>query len=285
MKAKNYSESDWKDETLIVPDSSLTTLMEYNPQDAYQLLRKTHSLPKGYQFKKKLIEIVTRMYFDVDFETRTTSGIENASMLYTPNLNKNFNKEFDSENKQAFSFGMKTGYKLNPFFDVNYYSKTSIGTHFSELESLGFAYETPLINRGRQLLLMCGVNYFFSQDGYHIGNFSSESTFKAGGKKFRADKIALYVGKEKQGVSFDFGMRTKFRKFYSLFVSAGYQLDLSERDRLFIQEKSGFFLTRKKTDISLKNSAIQYFEDGVQTSKTSFDTDDFYLKAGIRFSL
>ncbi|WP_461632628.1 hypothetical protein [Labilibaculum euxinus] len=95
----------------------------------------------------------------------------------------------------------------------------------------------------------------------------------------------MYVGKKKQGLSFDFGLRTKLRKFYSLFVSAGYQLDLSERDRLFLQEKSGFFLTRKKTDISLKNSAIQYFENGVQTTKTSFNTDDSYLKAGIRIAL
>jgi hypothetical protein len=180
---------------------------------------------------------------------------------------------------------MKMGYKLNPFFDVNYYyNMGSVGAHLSELKSLGFAYETPLINRGRQLFLMCGVNYFFSKDGYHIGNFSSESTFKAGGKKIRADKIALYVGKKKQGLSFDFGLRTKLRKFYSLFVSAGYQLDLSERDRLFIQEKSGFFLTRKMTDISLKDSSIQYFENEIQTTKTIFDTDDFYLKAGIRFA-
>lgn len=133
--------------------------------------------------------------------------------------------------------------------------------------------------------MICGVNYFFSQDGYKIGNFSSESTFKAGGKKIRADKIALYVGKKKQGLSFDFGLRTKLHKFYSLFVTAGYQLDLSERDRLFIQEKSGCFLTRKKTDISLKDATVQYFEDGVQTTKTSFDTDDFYLKAGIRIAL
>jgi hypothetical protein len=53
---------------------------------------------------------------------------------------------------------------------------------------------------------------------------------------------------------------------------------------LFIKEKSGFFLTRKTTDISLSDPSIQYFENGVQTTKTSFDTDDFYLKAGIRFA-
>ncbi|MFA9372492.1 MAG: carboxypeptidase-like regulatory domain-containing protein [Labilibaculum antarcticum] len=285
LKAKDYAASDWKDQTLIVPDSSLNKLMGYNSQEADQLLKETHSLPKGTQFKKKLIEILTRIYSDVDFETRKTSGVENAAILYTPDSDHNFSKGFDPENKQTFSFGMKMGYKLNPFFDVNFYSKASIGTHFSELNSLGFAYETPLINRGRQLFLMCGVNYFFSQDGYKIGNFSSESTFKAGGKKFRADKIALYVGKKKQGVSFDFGLRTKLRTFYSLFVSAGYQLDISERDRLFIQEKSGFFLTRKMTDISLNDSSIQYFENGVPTTKTSFDTDDFYLKVGIRFAL
>ncbi|WP_320017725.1 carboxypeptidase-like regulatory domain-containing protein [Labilibaculum manganireducens] len=285
LKAQDYAASDWKDQTLIVPDSSLSKLMVYDPQEAGQLLNKTYSLPKGDLFKRKVIEIITKLYFDVDFETRTTSGIENAAIVYTPDSHHNFGKEFDPENKQSFSFGMKTGYKLNSFFDINFYAKSSIGANYSELNSLGFGYEVPLINRGRQLFLMCGVNYFFSQDGYHIGDFSSESTFKVGGKKFRADKIALYVGKKKQGISFDFGLRTKLRKFYSLFVSAGYQLDLSERDRLFIQEKSGFFLTRKKTDISLKDSAIQYFEDGVQTSKTSFDTDDFYLKAGIRFAL
>ena len=132
---------------------------------------------------------------------------------------------------------------------------------------------------------MCGVNYYFSQDGHHIGNFKSESNFKAGGKKFNADKIALHVGKKKQGFSFDLGLRTKLKKSYSLFITGSYKFNLLEQDRLFIQEKSGFYFTRKKANISLKNSSIKYFEDGIQTSTTSFDTDKFHFKLGIRFML
>ncbi|PCH68300.1 MAG: hypothetical protein COC06_09815 [Bacteroidales bacterium] len=285
LKAQDYATSDWKDETVIVADSSVNKLIEYDIQEADGLLKKTYSVPNGVLFKRKLIEIMTRIYFDLDFVYTSVSHPADIQVSYTPTSNHDFTKTAEVRSFRSYSYGIKTGYKLNRKFDVNYYVTETIGKHLSERQSLGLAYETPLINRGRQLLLMCGVNYFFSQDGYEIGNFSSKSTFKAGGKKFKADKIALYVGKKKQGVSFDFGLRTKLRKFYSLFVSAGYQLDLSERDRLFIQGKSGFFLTRKKTDISLKDSSIQYFENGEHRTKTSFDTDDFYLKAGIRIAL
>ena len=285
LKAKNYNESDWMDQTTIVPDSSLNKLMEYSQQEANQLLNKKHNLPKGFEFKKKLVEIITKMYFDVDFETRSASGIASANFLYTPTPNHNFSKNFGESKNQSYSYGLKMGYKLNRKFDINYYAAESIGKRLSEKQSFGLSYETPIINRGRQLLLMCGMNYFSANNGYHVGDFKSESTFKADGKKIRADKIALFVGKKKQGISFDLGLKTKLYRFYSLFVTGGYQLNFSERDRLFIHEKSGFFLTRRKTDISLDDSSINYFENGMKTLKTNFDTDEFYLKAGIRFSL
>jgi hypothetical protein len=94
----------------------------------------------------------------------------------------------------------------------------------------------------------------------------------------------LYTGNKKQGISFDLSLKTKLYRFYSVFVTGGYQFNTSEQDHLFIKEKSGFFLTRKITDISLKDSSVRYFENGVHTTKTSLDTDDFYLKAGIRFA-
>ncbi len=285
LKSKNIQESNWQNQTLIQADSSLNKLIEYSPNRADLLLHKKHNLPKGYQFKQKLMKVLTNIYTDIYIGAKSNISIAPANIIYSPSPDLSFNKSIDPDNRQEFSYGIKMGYKLNPHFDINYNSQASIGKNISDLESLGFAYETPIINRGRQLLLMCGVNYFFSQDGYHVGDFKSESNFKAGGKKFNADKIALYVGQKKQGFSFDLGLRTKLKKFYSLFVMGGYQFNLREQDRLFIQEKSGFFLTRKKTDISMKDSSIKYFEDNVQTTKTRFETDKFYLRLGIRFML
>ena len=283
LKAKNIQESNWQDQNLIQPDSSLNKLIEYSPNKSDSLLHKEHKLPKGYQFKQKLMKVLTNIYTDIYIETKSSQSLTSANIIYSPSSQTGFNKLIDNNNNQEISYGIKMGYKLNPHFDVNFAQQEIIGKNLSSSNSLGFAYETPIINRGRQLFLMCGINYFFSKEGIHIGDFKSESNFKAGGKKFNADKIALYIGHKNQGVSFDFGLRTKLKKFYSLFVTGGYQFNLQEQDRLFIQEKSGFFLTRKQTDISLKDSSIKYFENGVQTSKTSFDYNAFYLKAGIRF--
>ena len=285
LKAKDIKESNWQDQTLIQADSSLTKLMEYSPNESESLLHKEHKLPKGYQFKQKLMKVLTNIYTDIYIGAKSNISIAPANIIYSPSPDLSFNKSIDTNNNQELSWGIKIGYKLNSHFDINYDWQEAIGKNISKLESLGLAYETPIINRGRQLLLMCGVNYFFSQEGIHVGDFKSASNFKAGGKKFNADKIALYVGQKKQGVSFDLGLRSKLKKFYSLFVMGGYQFNLQEQDRLFIQEKSGFFLTRKKANISLKNSSIKYFEDGVQTSTTSFDTDNFNLKVGIRVML
>ncbi len=285
LKAKDIQKSDWQDKTRIQADSSLIKLMEYSPNKSNSLLHKEHNLPKGYQFKQKLMKVLTHTYADIYIRAKSNKSITEAKIIYTPSPDLSFNKSIPTGNSPEFSFGMKMGYKLNPHFDINYDSQESIGKNISELNSLGFAYETPIINRGNQLLLMCGVNYFFLQEGIHVGYFKSKSNFKAGGKKFNADKIALYIGKKKQGLSFDLGLRTKLKKFYSLFVMGGYQFNLQEQDRLFIKEKSGFFLTRKKANISLKNSSIKYFEDGIQTSTTCFDTNNFNLKVGIRIML
>ena len=285
LEAKDIQKSSWEDQTPIKPDSSLTKLMEYSPNKSDLLLHKKHNLTKGYQFKQKLMKVLTNIYTDIYIETKSNKSIAAANIIYSPSSDLIFNKSIQNNNYTEFSFIVKLGYKLNPHFDINFAQQEYIGKNISELNSLGFAYETPIINRGNQLLLMCGINYFFSQDGHHIGDFKSESNFKAGGKKFKADEIALYVGQRRQGFSFDLGLRTKLKKFYSLFVMGGYQFNLQEQDRLFIQEKSGFFLTRKKTNISLKDASIKYFEDGIQTSTTSFDTDNFNFKVGIRIML
>ncbi|MGZ2369122.1 carboxypeptidase-like regulatory domain-containing protein [Ancylomarina sp. YFZ004] len=285
LEAKDIQESNWKDQTLIQADSSLTKLMEYSSNKADFLLHKKHNLPKDYQFKQKLMKVLTNTYTDIYIESKSSQSLAPANITYSPSSQTVFNKSIDNNSYTEFSFGMRVGYKFNAHFDINFAQQESIGKNISSINSLGLAYETPIINRGRQLFLMCGVNYFFSQDGIHVGDFKSESNFKAGGEKFKADKIALYVGQKKQGFSFGLGLRTKLKKFYSLFVMGGYQFNLQQQDRLFIQEKSGFFFTRKKANISLKDSSIKYFEDGIQTSTTSFDTDNFNLKVGIRIML
>ncbi|MBL4559555.1 MAG: hypothetical protein JKX79_01085 [Labilibaculum sp.] len=258
---------------------------EFNLRGLNRVKDQESSFLNGSQNKSRIDKIMDRMYFDFVFQVKSIERVNNTSVQYSPKPELLFTSTKGNNDKQICSYGMNMGYKLGSAFSINSVFYESIGNNFSIANHIGLSYQIPISAKSNKLVLIGSVAHFISADGYHIGNFSSKSTFKAGGKKFKADKIALYVGKKKQGVSFDFGLRTKLYKFYSLFVSGGYQLDLCERDRLFIREKSGFFLTRKKIDISLKNSAIQYFENGVQTSKNSFDTDDFYLKAGIRFSL
>ncbi|RUT78081.1 carboxypeptidase-like regulatory domain-containing protein [Ancylomarina longa] len=284
LEAKNYADTDWKDETILVADSAVNKLMTYNTTEADTLLKKKYAIPKNIRFKRKLIDILFRTYFDLDFAYTSTTHPSNINLSYTPTAEHNFANSKQISESHSFSYGMKMGYKLNRKMDINYYSSESIGKYLSEKQSFGIAYETPIINRGRQLLMMGGVNYFFFNSGYHIGDFKNERSFRAGGKKIRADEIGLFVGKKKQGISLDIGLKTKLHGGYSIFLSGAYQLNLSERDRLFIREKSGFIFARKKTDISLSDSSVKYFENGMQTIKTTFDTDDFYLKAGIRFA-
>jgi hypothetical protein len=284
VKSQNIKESDWKGSNVLVPDSALSKLIEYSPQQSQQLLNKEHDLPKKYQFRKKLVEIITRLYFDVNLEYRASDNLKNVRLQYSPQSNQVFERTKNSSDP-FYSFGMVIGYKLNPHFDVNFSTQESLGGNHSVNHSIGFAYETPIINKGKQLFLIGGMSFYFAQDGLHIGDFKSDSNFKAGGKKITADKIALYLGQKKQGLSFEMGLKTKVHKFYSLFVSGGYRMNLNKKDRLFIKEKSGFLLTRKTTDISLGSSKVQYFENDIRKTKTSFETSNFYLKAGIRIAL
>ncbi len=157
--------------------------------------------------------------------------------------------------------------------------------HYSKLNALGIAFKTPLINRGRQLLLNLGVDFYSRELGWNMGEFKSSKTFRAGGKKFDARKIALAVGTQSFGMQFRAGLQTRLSALMHLFAEANYTVDFTTKHRLFIIEKSGFFLFRKKGSIPLSDKRVQYFENNTITTKSTLLPDKFSFKIGVRFSL
>lgn len=237
------------------------------------------------QQERKIDKIIDRIYFNIGFLSSSVSKPDNIDLKFIPEADQEFQKSIDIVSYNNYALEMKFGYEIYKNLSITYSSVSNPGKHLSEALTFGVSYERPIVRACKKLFLLSSIDYYFVNNGYCLGNYNLKNDFEVGGVNIKAKKIALYVGKKKRGISFNLGLKTaKIYEHFNLFVSGGYRLNMKEGDRLFIYEKSGFFLARKKTDISLKDPSIQYFENGVQTTKTSFDTDDFYLKAGIRFS-
>lgn len=91
LEAKDIQKSSWEDQTLIQADSSLTKLMEYSPNRSDLLLHKKHNLPKGYQFKQKLMKVLTSTYMDIYIGAKSNKSIATANIIYSPSPELVFN--------------------------------------------------------------------------------------------------------------------------------------------------------------------------------------------------
>ncbi len=285
LKANDYKESAWKDKAGIAPDSALQKLLVYNNQTSDSLLNKKYKLPKSYSRKQKLFKIVSKIYSDFDFSIHTLSNIPNSKVIFNPDDTNTFTGEINSSNLQAYSYAFRVGYELTPQWDISWIGQECFNRHYSELNALGVAFKTPLINRGRQLLLNLGVDFYSREFGWNIGEFKSTKTFRADSKKFDARKIALAVGTQSLGMQLRAGLQTRLSAFTHLFAEANYAIDFNTKHRLFIMEKSGFFLFRKIGSIPLSDKRVQYFENNVLTNKSTFSPDKFSFKLGIRFAI
>ncbi len=285
LKANDYKTGIWKDKDGIVPDNALQKLLVYNNQISDSLLKKKYRLPKSYSRRQKLFKIVSRIYIDVDFSLNTLNRVAQSKVVFKPNEYNNFIGSFSSPNLQAYGFSYRLGYELTPRWDMNCFLQANVDNNYFEVYGLGVAFKTPLINRGRKLLVNLGADFYSRELGWNIGKFKSTKTFRADSKKFDARKIALAVGTQSLGMQLRAGLQTRLSAFTHLFAEVDYAIDFNTKHRLFIMEKSGFFLFRKKGSIPLSDKRVQYYENNKLTTKSTLLSDKFSFKIGVRFSL
>ncbi len=131
-----------------------------------------------------------------------------------------------------------------------------------------------------KLLLLYSNNNFSN-------NFMIESnqTFKVGRKKIDASKLQMGIGKRIHGIKPQITIFHKFRGRWHFYLSGSYLLRLQSEDMLYIREKSGFFLIRKKAKIKLSDENLTLRINDVETNRSNLKIGNFFFSFGVCFKL
>lgn len=278
-KAMLYDSTNWKDYNIVKTNNDLLYSIEQAKGVFSQEIDASEEI--------RLLKFIKNFNFDFTLHTQfNQTSPSHYNIIFQPNNNQIFQNTGDLNNKQHWDFGMRMGYMLNKKWEVYYYNAVNLTDNYLNLNNFGFSYIACLKNKGRQIFMDLGINYYFLNSGYLLGNFDNNSgSFKAGDTKIDADKLALYCGIKENGIAPEITFRTKLKGYYHLIFTGGYYFPVTTKDRVFIEEKSGFILTRRIGDIPLNNNDIELIENNNNISSTMFSPGNFYLQIGIEFKL
>jgi hypothetical protein len=147
---------------------------------------------------------------------------------------------------------------------------------------LGGRYYFPLKTVGNQILLNLDGGFSWGNMGVSLGEEHSDHSFSFGGKKIKADEVHAYTGLRQCGVKAGAGLTYQLSSRFHLEIGASYLFPVVEKDIAILEEKSGFFLFRKKAYEELSNEDIDYRIDDVPRNDSGMRFDGWSFQAGLK---
>ncbi len=281
-KAKEfYSEDYWSEYNVLEKDSLLSNQIKllYSPVQSKNLLTERTNFKRN----KSLFKVISKFDLRYGVSILAAKGNEgNYSISYQSSGNslnlsekmKSFNYEptinvqlnFHQNNEVAFNF------------DVSRSFKKDIG-----IKSYGFgaSYSILLNKWTKPLILDLSLGYSFTQLSRNFSNYRNSTSFSMGNKTIDAESLSFGIGFNTNGILPQIGLKYQLKNKFWLFVSTGYYLPVFTSQKLYISEKSGFFMTRKNSSINLSDNSLQLKYDGAPTIKSHVDFGNYNAKIGI----
>jgi hypothetical protein len=282
VRATSVSESEWEDYNMLTKEP---IQLAYSEQQSKQILEQNKSTSNPYSKGEKLIRIVSRMYSSVYLDVAPTNYPDGeTSFLYRPTAQYSFkmNKSIYQVENQT-NFGMSIGYNLSTRFSVFGAQEISLNKNKWEAITLGISYNIGLKSYGKRLLLSPELSIASTNYGVFLGEFDNSGSFSAEGKKFNSDKIKFYAGEQTFRLQPGIILKKDLSRSMKLFLGAEYNLNLSSRDLLYVQESSGFSLFRKKTSLALNSPDISFTTSQSTSWSKAFSQSTVNFKVGIIF--
>lgn len=281
-KAKEYySETYWEEYNVLNKDSLLDKQIKllYSPNQSKELLTQKTK----YNNKNSLLKIISR------FNTRwglcflPVSGNEG---IFSVGYQKSGNSISFSENLKPFDYAaclnIQFDYSINNRWTLNYSVSRSLNKVITaKLHDFGASYKLLLNKWTKPLILDLSLKYSFSKFSRNFSDYTNNSSFRFGNKTIDAEKLAFGIGYNTNGLLPQLGLNYQIKNNLWFYTSAGYFIPMYTSQKLYVSEKSGFPLFRKDSSIKLSNNSLQVKYNGMPTTTSHVNFENYNIKLGL----
>ena len=269
FEATDYHHSDWKNYSTLADAIVVDTIVAKQvfkaplPNKKAQFKQFISKLNLAYKIAYQPYQMPSGDY-QVNFEgTSYQQDLSNAGttlaldMLIAYKLTKRFN----------MGYGISSGLSNNNIQD----------SHGPVLE-----YKFPLKTMGKDIYFSPSLAYMWHKFGRSVGTQNIDSDFSFGGKTFKNNQVQALAGIQHQGFQIGGSFLYQLSALFYLDVAAHYYRPTSTTDVLYLKEKSGFFLTRKKAHEAFSERDATLYINGVETQSSGVKYDNWSVSVGFR---
>jgi len=279
-----YSENYWEEYNVIQKDSLLNFRIKllYDTSESKKLLTKTEGLKKD----RKTYQIVSRISRSLGLCYLPFSAREDVFDLAYENAGKTINiQEKLPALNQIQNIELKLDYHMNNKWACHLAVSRSIQEALKmKSYDLGASYSILLNSWSKPLILDLSLNYTFTQFSRYFTNYTTDENYKIGSKTMDAETLRFGIGFNTNGLQPQVGLNYQFKNKIWLFAASSYFFPLYTSQKLYVAEKSGFILSRKRSAIKLSDNSLILKNNGLTTKSSGVEFDNYSLKMGIIFN-
>jgi hypothetical protein len=158
--------------------------------------------------------------------------------------------------KEAVVIQQQVGYRLNK--NLNLFLRATDDCFNNDISSdgmdYGIAFRKNLKRTGRPLFFESSIAYSTRDYFVNLGTYSNPSSFHFGGEKIDAKRIAFAYGLQQKTIAPQIAFSKRINRFACLKLFGTYNIPLDTKKAFRIEEKSGFFLSRKSATAGFENN-------------------------------
>lgn len=283
-KAEEYETSNWKDYTILENESVQTAFVSM--QQADSLLNKS-TPPSKRQVFEKIFKILSHFEAEINITAHPVSISQGNYLLHLSLPDKrqlNFTTDTDND---LISLHLETAfkYRITKYWKIFYLeSDNLLPSEKSKVYYGGIEYEIPLKTYGKKIFCSANAGYGYMEFLKSMGEVENTAEFTFNGKNFDSNKIEAYRGIQLHGPRLGADLSFQVSNFWYLKLYGGWQFNLNQTEKIRIEEKDGFFLSRKSDEFFLTDAATNFYFNGEATASTQFDYKNYIVGIGLKYA-
>lgn len=281
-KAKDFYSADyWEEYNVLERDSTLGKQIKllYSTEQSKRLLTEKTRFKKINNSRKVLSKFNNR--FGLCF--MPVNGNDGLYAVSYENSGKTISlNEHLKHFENVLCLNAQLDYNLNNKWALNYsVSGKSNNTLKSKSHEFGASYRMLLNISTKPLILDLSLRYSFNKFSRNFSNYTNSTSFTMGNKTIDAESLRFGIGYNTNGLLPQLGLTYQLKNKLWLYASTGYYLPVNTNHKLYVSEKSGFFLSRKSSDIKLSDSSLQVLYNGSPTTISHVNFKNYNAKLGV----
>lgn len=257
QKTDDYNKKGWTDYDELNNALLQKSDLQFSTSTAEQIFNTKSS--KKLVFTNKLLKILLKLNFEYGLSFNTVSlNSNNYNFIFNPGGGLQpftINKQQPSR-KEAVVIQSLIGYRLSK--NLSIFMKGTDDYFNSDISSnehyYGIAFRKNLKRTGRPLFFESSIAYSTRDYFVNLGTYSNPSSFHFGGEKIDAKRIAFAYGLQQKTIAPQIAFSKRINRFACLKLFGIYNIPLDTKKAFRIEEKSGFFLSRKSATAGFENN-------------------------------